>query len=312
MARIVFMGTPEFAVPTLEALIAHHEVVAVVTQPDRRGGRGRRQLAAPPVKEAALAAGLTVLQPPTLRNAAVVDQLRQLAPEVVVVAAFGQILRSNVLAIPARGCLNVHASLLPRYRGASPITAAILAGESETGVTIMLMDRGMDTGPVLAQARAPITDQDTTGSLTGKLAALGAELLVETLPRWLGGEIEPQPQDEALATYCRPVDKSEGCIAWGLPAVQIARMVRAYDPWPGTFTGCGGRMLKIVRARALPGWRGDAEPGTVVEVSEGIAVATGEGALLIEELQPAGKRAMACEAYICGQRDFVGSRLEAA
>jgi len=311
MARIVFMGTPEFAVPTLEALIARHDVVAVVTQPDRRGGRGRRRLVAPPVKEAALAAGLTVLQPPTLRDAAAVERLRQLAPEVVVVAAFGQILRSNVLAIPPRGSLNVHASLLPKYRGASPIAAAILEGEAETGVTIMLMDKGMDTGPILAQARAPITEEDTTGSLTAKLAALGAELLLETLPRWLEGEIEPQPQEEAGATYCRPVDKSDGCIAWDLPAIQIARMVRAYDPWPGTYTGCGGRMLKIVRARALPGWRDQAEPGTVVEVPEGIAVATGEGALLIEELQPAGKRAMACEAYVCGQRDFVGSRLEA-
>ena len=312
MARVVFMGTPEFAVPTLEALIAHHTVVAVVTQPDRRGGRGRRELIPPPVKEVAAAHGIAVLQPVTLRRAEVVDTLRQFAPEVVVVAAFGQILRPNVLEIPPRGCLNVHASLLPKYRGASPVSAAILAGEAETGVTIMLMDKGMDTGPILGQTRVQIGEEDTSGSLTGRLAQEGADLLVEVLPRWLRGEITPQPQNEAQATYCRPVEKEDGYVDWNLPASQIARMVRAYDPWPGVQTGCRGRMIKIVRARALPEWRGEAEPGMVLDLPEGTAVATGEGALLIEELQPAGKRAMACEAFICGQRDFVGSLLEGA
>ena len=306
MARVVFMGTPDFAVPALQALAAQHHVAAVVTQPDRRGGRGRRQLIPPPVKVAAQEAGLSVIQTNTLRTPEMVQRLADLSPEVIVVAAFGQILRPNVLQIPPHGCLNVHASLLPKYRGASPVAAAILEGEEETGVTIMLMDEGMDTGPILAQRAIPIAPQDTTETLTERLAHLGADLLMETLPRWLQGGITPQPQDEGAARYCRPVDKNDGCIDWSQPAERIARMVRAFDPWPGAYTFCQGRRLKVLGARALPSWSGEARPGQVIELPQGPAVATGQGALLLEDVQPAGKRAMTCEAFLCGQQDVVG------
>lgn len=305
---MVFMGTPEFAVPVLEALVGRYEVVAVVTQPDRAAGRGRK-VKFSPVKKTALAHDLPLLQPPSLRRPEVAAELRELAPEVIVVAAFGQILPSEVLAIPPHGCLNVHASLLPRYRGAAPIAAAILAGEEQTGVTLMLMDEGMDTGPILAQAECTIEPQDTTGSLSVKLAHLGAELLVETLPRWLNGQITPQPQDDSLATYCRVITKKDGLLDWSLPAAALWLRVRAYHPWPGTHTYWRGRLLKIVRARPVTVDPGDEEPGRVINVDDGVAVVTGADALLLEEVQLAGKRLMSVQEFIRGQRDFVGSVL---
>lgn len=309
MARIVFMGTPEFAATILEGLVAHHHVVAAVTQPDQRGGRGRKALLPPPVKVTAMAHGVPVMQPRSLRRESAVAVLRELRPDVIVVAAFGQILRPAVLALPPHGCLNVHASLLPRHRGAAPVAAAILVGDAETGVTIMLMDEGVDTGAILAQRAVRIAPTDTTGTLTARLAVMGRDLLLETLPRWLAGEIAPQPQDEARATYAPPLAREDGCIDWRRPAVEIARMVRAFDPWPGAYTMMGGNVLKIIQARSLPGWRGEAVPGTVVRVPEGLAVATGEGALLLESVQPAGKRPMTCRAYACGQRNLVGTVL---
>ena len=306
MSRVVFMGTPQFAVPTLEWLAKGYETVTVVTQPDRHSGRGRR-LRPPPVKRAALRLGLPVWQPRTLRTSEAVAHLRELAPEVMVVAAYGQILRPKVLEIPPRGCINIHASLLPRYRGAEPVAAAILAGEEKTGVTIMLMDERMDTGPILAQRSIPITLDDTRASLTEKLAYVGAELLLETLPRWLDGEIKPQPQDEALASRAPLLKKGDGEIDWSRPAVVIERMVRAYAPWPGTYTHWQGQRLKVLRARSLHQQEG--EGGWVIETPEGVAVVTGEGALLLEEVQLAGKRAMSAEEFVRGQREFIGAHL---
>ncbi len=310
MKRLVFMGTPEFAVPILEALVGPYQVLAVVTQPDQPSGRGQK-VKSSPVKKIALAHELPVLQPPSLRRPEVIAELRKLAPEVIVVAAFGQILPPEVLAIPPHGCLNIHASLLPRYRGAAPIAAAILAGEEQTGVTLMLMDEGMDTGPILAQAGCPIEPQDTTGSLSVRLAHLGAELLLETLPRWLGGQIVPQPQDHGRATYCRTITKKDGLIDWSLPAPALWLRVRAYHPWPGTYTYWQGKLLKIVRARPVALGPSGEKPGRVISLDGGVAVVTGVDALLLEEIQLAGKKALAAQEFIRGQRNFIGSILGA-
>ena len=308
MERLVFMGTPDFAVPVLKALIGQYEIVGVVTQPDRRAKRGRK-VEASPVKVVALAHDLPVLQPPSLRQPDAVAELRALAPDVIVVAAYGQILPAEVLAIPPRGCLNVHASLLPRYRGAAPVSAAILAGDEETGVTIMLMDEGMDTGPILSQAACAISPQDTRESLIARLAQLGADLMMDTLPRWLAGAIEPQPQHRSQATYCRIIAKRDGLIDWSQSAIEIWRRSRAYCPWPGTYTYWRGKLLKVLKAEALPQWPGEGEPGQVMALDEGLAVATGEGALLLGEVQLAGKRALSAQDFARGQRDFVGSVL---
>ncbi len=308
MTRVVFMGTPEFAVPALRRLLEAYQVVGVVTQPDRPAGRGRK-LQPPPVKELALTQGLPVLQPRSLRkDPAALQAIADLRPDLIVVAAYGLILPQSVLDIPPHGCLNIHASLLPKYRGPAPIPAAILAGDKETGVTIMRMDAGMDTGPILAQRRTPIHPDDTTASLSARLAELGAELLSEVLPRWLKGEITPQPQDDAQATYCGLIRKEDGEIDWTQPAEAIARQVRAYDPWPGAFTFWRGQRLKVLRARPadLPA---DSPAGTVILADKLPAVVTGQGALLLDEIQLAGKRAMPADTFIRGYRDFVGSRL---
>jgi methionyl-tRNA formyltransferase len=308
MARIVFMGTPEFAIPTLSALDEYHEVVGVVTQPDRRAGRGQK-LIPPPVKNLALELGLPTIQPRMLSEPAAMERLAAWQPDLIVVAAFGQILKEPVLALPPHGCLNVHASLLPSYRGASPITAAILAGEQVTGVTIMRMDEGMDTGPILAQAECPIAPGDTTATLSKKLAELGAELLVESLPAWLSGELQGQPQDDSQATYCRPLRKKDGHLAWDQPAETLERQVRAYDPWPGTYTTWQGQRLNVIRARSWPTHREPGPPGEVIELGSGLGVLTGQGILELLEVQLAGKRRMEAAVYARGQRDLVGSRL---
>jgi methionyl-tRNA formyltransferase len=306
--RLVFMGTPEFAVPVLEALVGQYQVVAVVTQPDRAAGR-RRRVKFSPVKKTALAHDLPVLQPPSLRQSEAAAELRELTPDVIVVAAFGQILPSQVLAIPPHGCLNVHASLLPRYRGAAPIAAAILAGEEQTGVTLMLMEEGMDTGPVLAQARCNIEPQDTTGSLSVKLAHLGADLLLETLPRWLDGQMTPQPQDDSLATYCQMITKKDGLIDWSLPATDLWLRVRAYHPWPGAYTYWRGKLLKVLHARPVTIGPSIEKSGRVISLDDKVAVVTGTDALLLEEVQLSGKKALAIQEFTRGQRDFIGSVL---
>jgi methionyl-tRNA formyltransferase len=322
--RVIFMGTPEFAVPSLRALASLNgcEVVGVVTRLDKPAGRGSTP-APPPVKVAALALGLPVLQPGSLRKPAAQQQLADLAPDVIVVAAFGQILPATVLDLPARGCLNVHASLLPQYRGASPITAAILAGDAETGNTIMLMDVGLDTGAIIAQEALPIAPDDTTATLTAKLAVQGADLLARTLPRWLAGALTPLPQDEALATTTRLIRKEDGVIDWQLPAVGIARQVRAYSPWPGTQTTWRGQPLKITAAHALadadqspPDLTSDAAPGTVVTWGRGagqrLAVTCGDHTVLVlDVLQLPSKRAAAAADVARGQPALIGAVLPA-
>lgn len=308
MARVIFMGTPGFAVPALQALDDRHQVVAVVTQPDRPAGRGRK-LSVSPVKEAALSRGLEVYQPQTLGDPGAVQQLAGWQPEVIVVAAFGQILPPPVLELPPRGCLNIHGSLLPRYRGAAPIPAAILAGDDQTGITLMLMDEGLDTGPILAQAEQPFGPGDTTATLTEKLAELGAQLLLDTLPAWLEGRITPQPQDETQATYCRPLQKEDGRLDWARPARHLDRQVRACDPWPGAYTHWQGQRLKVLRVHPRPDWVGQGSVGHVVELDPGIGVVTGSGTLELLQVQLAGKKPMGIEVFIRGQQDFVGSSL---
>lgn len=308
MTRIVFMGTPSFAVPSLEKLTEHYEITAVVTQPDRPAGRKRR-LTPPPVKKAALARGLPVWQPPTLRAPEALARLRALAPDLIVVVAFGQILPADVLAVPPHGCLNVHGSLLPKYRGAAPLPAAILAGETETGVTLMRMDEGLDTGPIIAQAACPIAPDDTTATLGERLARLGTDLLLETLPAWLAGEITPQSQDDSQASYCRIIAKSDGRLDWQLPAEALARRVRAYFFWPTAFTAWQGKPLKVLRAAPLPDWRGERQLGEVIVIDDGAGVVTGKGVLRLLKVQLAGKRAMPIEEFLRGRRGFVGSVL---
>jgi len=325
MAKVLFMGSPEYAIPSLEALDAHHQVVLVVTQPDRRQGRGRK-LSPPPVKELALKHGIPVWQPTSLRTPETLARLREAQAEVYVTAAIGLLLPPEVLALPAHGCLNLHASLLPRWRGAAPISAAILHGDAETGVTLMQTDPGLDTGPIVAQARCAIGRDDTTASLTPRLAQLGADLLIETLPHWLGGEIEPQPQPQEGVTYAPRLSKDDGRIDWERSADDIERMTRAYTPWPGAYTTYQDRPLRILRARALPAWRGEDPPGTVLAHLNGpppaslapqsgpgrpreVAVATGQGALVLLEIQLSGKRAMPVEVFCRGQPAFVGSTL---
>ncbi len=311
--RIIFMGTPAFAVPTLQQL---HEssveqgwqVVAVVTQPDRPVGRGKKVIFSP-VKEYAVAQGLPILQPHNLgKEPAMVDALRELEPDLLVVAAFGQILRQEVLDLPRHGAINVHASILPAYRGASPITAALLNGERTTGNSIMLMDAGVDTGPVLVQRKLPIQPQDTAATLGERLAADGAALLVQTLPHWLAGDLTPTPQAElpGEVSHCQMIGKGDGQIDWQRSAEQIERKVRAYIPWPTAHTTWQGQNFKIWAASVHAG---SADPGVVVATPEGPAVGTGLGLLLLETVQPAGKRQMSTRDFLNGAPDFIGSQL---
>ncbi len=308
MSRIVFMGTPEFAVPVLDALTqTPHEIVGVFTRPDRPAGRGQKEQASP-IKQLAASRGLPIFQPKTFRNPESVTMLRDLSPALVIVAAYGLILPPDVLSIPPLGAVNTHASLLPRHRGAAPIMAAILAGDKETGITLMQMDAGLDTGPILAVRAIPIDEEDTTGTLTGKLSRVAAGLVYDSLPLLLKRELIPEPQDQAHATVFKTVKKEEGLIDWSRPAEEIARRVRAFNPWPSAFTYWNGLQLKVLRAKAVERTTQD-EPGRVVKLPEGVAVATGEGALVLRELQLAGKRAMNAEEFARGQRAFVGAIL---
>ncbi|MBM4404681.1 MAG: methionyl-tRNA formyltransferase [Chloroflexi bacterium] len=315
MARVIFMGTPDFAVPALEQLVrGGSEVVAVYAQPDRPSGRGR-QIEETPVKRRALQLGLRVCTPKTLRAPEAIDELRSFSPEVLVVAAYGKILPQAVLDAAPKGALNIHPSLLPKYRGPSPLAAAILAGDRETGVTIMLLDAGMDTGPVLAQRRTPIHDDDTTGSLGERLAREGAELLTETLSLWLAGSISPRAQDEREATVTKLVEKEDGRIEWSRLARELWLQTRAYSPWPGSFTTWRGANVKILQARPLDGVYG--APGAIVllnatgdgERGRQLAICAGSGALVVERLQLEGKRAMTAQEFLAGRPDFPGERL---
>lgn len=306
--RILYLGTPTFAVRPLEALAeAGHEVVAVVTQPDRPAGR-KRVLTPPPVKQAAQNLDIPILQPSRLRGEAIVEELAALQPEVGVVAAYGEILRKNVLDIPPLGYLNIHPSLLPRYRGPAPVVGAILAGDHETGVTIMKLDEGMDSGPIVAQTAVPLPPDARALAFTEELFQLGATLLVQTLAPYAAGQVALQPQDHEQATITRMLKKEDGLIDWSQPAEVIERMPRAYDPWPGAQTAWRGQPAKIIRAQArndadLPD---DAAPGTIMAVDSGPLVATGDGLLEVLEIQPAGKRVMTAREWLAGQRQVVG------
>ena len=302
-ARILYAGTPEFAVPALSALIdSPHAVVAVYTQPDRPAGRGRR-LEPSPVKRRALAAALPVCQPASLKDAAAQAELAAWDADLLVVAAYGLILPQPVLDTPRCGCVNIHASLLPRWRGAAPIQRALLAGDAETGISIMRMEAGLDTGPVYRVAPLAIDPADTAGSLTARLADLGAEALMAALPGILDGSAAAAPQDDAAATYARKVTKDEAAIDWRLSAAAIARAVRAFDPWPVAQTRLGDEVLRIWAAEALsPAEDQPGAPGCVLATGRaGIDVATGAGVLRITELQAPGKRRMAA-------RDFLNAR----
>ncbi len=310
--RLVFMGTPEFAVPALHALVdAGHEVVAVYTRPDRRAGRGNR-LAAPPVKRAAQELGLSVRQPASLRRDEDAQrEIRELAPDVIVIAAYGLFLPSDTLSAPALGCVNIHPSLLPRYRGPSPVVTALLNGDETTGVTLMIPDEGMDSGPVLTARETAIGPDEDAQTLTARLFEMGAALLVETLPAWERGQVRPVAQDEALATVTRLVQREDGEIDWGQPAVRVEWMARAYTPWPGAYTTWRGSALKVVSARAREGGTGgDAPPGQVVTLADGgIAVRTGYGVLELRRVQLAGRAVSDARDFARGYRDFLGSQL---
>ena len=311
--RVVFMGTPEFAVPSLEGLLeAGHEVILVCSQPDRPAGRGR-QPTAPPVARIARERGLPLFQPPSLKPPEAFAVVREARPDVIAVAAYGLILRREVLDLPPLGCLNVHASLLPRHRGASPISAAILAGDEETGVCIMRMEVGLDTGPVLRCVATPVAPTDDTPTLTTRLAHLGRDALVETLPRWAAGDIQAEPQDDSRATYAPRIQREDARLDWTLPAVDLWRRVRAYRGWPDAFTTWGGRQLKILAARpGLPPAEASL-PGIVVLLADERpprpAVVTGDGMLVLETVALEGKRPADAADLARGYRDFVGSVL---
>jgi methionyl-tRNA formyltransferase len=291
--RIIFAGTPDFAVPTLEALIrGGMPPVAVYTQPDRPAGRGRR-LTASPVKETGIAHGLPVYQPHSLRKGGALEELRGLHADLMVVAAYGLLLPQAALDALRLGCINVHASLLPRWRGAAPIQRAILAGDEESGITIMRMETGLDTGPVYLVKRVPLGARETGGSLHDKLAVLGASALLEAVPGIVDGGLAPQPQDDARATYAKKLTKQEAEVDWSRTAVQLDRMIRAFNPWPIAQTRLRGVPLRLWESEPLPGETGTAEPGTVIATGKaGIDVATGGGVLRITRLQPPGKRPM--------------------
>jgi methionyl-tRNA formyltransferase len=305
MATIVFMGTPDFAVPTLERLIAHHEVIGVVTQPDRPAGRSQ-QVRTSPIKQVALAHDIPVFQPEKLRRAEAIEALKQWQPDAYVVAAFGQILPQSVLDIPRYGSINVHASLLPRWRGAAPIHAAIRAGDAETGITIMKMDAGLDTGPMLTQRALAIAPDETSQTLHDKLAVVGGDLLIETLPGYFDGTILPQPQDDAHVTYAPQIQKEEGLIDWTQDAQVIERLVRAFTPWPGTYTTWNGQPLKILSGEV---GEGSATPGQVVLRGGRVAIGTGAGLYYPTQLQLAGRSAMLTTAFIQGRADFINAQL---
>jgi methionyl-tRNA formyltransferase len=306
--RIVFMGTPEFAVGSLAALLDLGnalEVVAVVTQPDKPKGRGQA-LAFPPVKALALERGVPVLQPAKLRTPPFSETLRALAPDLCVVTAYGKILPPDLLAVPRLGCLNVHASLLPRFRGAAPIQWAIAHGDAETGVCLMVMDEGLDTGPVLACRRQPIAADETSAGLHQKLAALGGQLLREELPRYLRGELRAVPQPAEGAVYAPMIEKDDGRLDFTRPARELERRVRAFTPWPGAFTQLEGARLKVHRAAVGEG-RG--EPGTLLAAGPaGLEVACAEGSLRLLEVQPEGKRAMSAADFLSGRKLSPGTR----
>jgi methionyl-tRNA formyltransferase len=324
MLRIIYMGTPQFAVPALQALIDHttpsallpegYEITTVVTRPDKPSGRGR-DVVFSPVKQLALAHNLPVWQPGSFKKIANSEALANYHADLYIVAAFGQILPQAVLDQPRYGTLNIHASLLPKYRGADPIAEAILQGEQQAGVSIMLLDAGIDTGPVLLRRGITLTGEETTGSLTATLADLGAQALLEALPLWIANKIVPEPQDEQAASHTRMLKKEDGLLDWHQAAAVLARKVRAYQPWPGAYTYWRGKLLKILKATAeTDAISTDTTPGTVaLRIEAGhkvLAVNTASGVLLIQQLQLEGKKALTTDEFLRGQSHIVGEILE--
>jgi methionyl-tRNA formyltransferase len=307
--RIVLMGTPNFAVPTLEALHESvHEVVLVVTQPDRPKGRGRR-LTASPVKKVAEQFGYAVFQPESIKTGAAIDRIKAAQADFLVVVAFGHVLSPAILDIPKFGAINSHASLLPKYRGPAPIQWAVINGEKETGVTTMLMDRGLDTGDILMVAKEPIGPEDTAGQLHDRLANIGAELLIATLSGFAEGALEATRQNADLATYAPLLRKNDGRISWRKPAVAIESFIRGVTPWPGAFTFHGGKRIKIFKSRPVD-TRTDQQPGTVLEsFPDELRIATGNGALSIQELQGASGKRLAVEDFLRGYPLSPGEQL---
>jgi methionyl-tRNA formyltransferase len=305
----VFMGTPDFAVPSLQAMVEEgYHVVGVVTQPDRPKGR-KRELTPPPVKVAAQELGLPVLQPEKLREPAALDEVLALRPDLIVTAAYGQILPERLLNAPQHGCINVHASLLPRYRGGAPIHWALINGEREMGVTIMYMVKALDAGDMIAKRAIPVAPDDHVGTMHEKLSRLGADLLKETLPALLRGEIEAEPQVESEATFAPNIKREDERIDWSRPAEALACQVRGLCPWPVAFTTWKGKPLKIWWAIHTDE-PSDALPGTVTQVDEqGIVVATGSGSLILKEVQPAGKKRMPVSEFVRGRPMEIGERL---
>lgn len=299
--RIIFMGTPEFAVPSLQALLDHgEEVVAVVCQPDRPKGRGRK-LSPPPVKELALAAGLPVLQPARVRTPEFLEELRSFSPDLMVVTAYGRILPGPVLNLPPLGTINVHGSLLPRYRGAAPIQWAVLNGDPETGITIMQMDEGLDTGDILLPGNLIIAADDTAGSLAVKMADLGGRLLIEALERLKAGNLPPHKQDDSLATPAPPLSKELSAIDWRRSAKEISCQIRGLDPWPMAHTTLDGKWLRFFAPQVSEGSVGEA-PGTLCRANKGgLVVATGEGYLRLGEVQLEGSKRLSSDAFLRGR-----------
>ncbi len=303
--RLIFMGTPHFAVASLRACLELGEVVAVVTQPDKPRGRGQ-EVSFSPVKDLAIEKGIPVLQPVKIRGTDFAQQLKALDAEVAVVTAYGKILPTDTLEAPRLGCVNVHASLLPRFRGAAPIQWAIAHGDEETGVCLMKMDAGMDTGPVIARERLPILSGDTSATLHDKLSALGGSLLREHLLAYLRGERAPVPQQEGGVVMAPMIKKEDGHLDFTRPAVELERRLRAFTPWPGAFTHFDGGLLKL---QALQVGAGQGEPGTVLRASaEGLEVACREGSVLLTSLQPEGKKPMTAQQFLAGRKVTVGDR----
>ena len=306
------MGTPEFAVPSLEALLkSGDQVVGIVTQPDRPKGRGQA-MTPPPVKLIGQREGIPVLQPVKIRVPEFLTALAAWKPDLIAVTAYGRILHSPILTLPPMGCVNVHGSLLPKYRGAAPVQWAVINGETETGITTMMMDEGMDTGAMLLQESLPIVPEDTSGTLAPRLAVLGGRLLVETIARLKAGTITPQPQNHALATLAPPLKKEDGAIDWRASAISIANRIRGLSPWPGAYTYFSSERWMVWSATAGPAEAG-AAPGTITQVSkQSILVATGDGVLELREIQPANSKRLMVAQYLAGHRVSPGQRFDAA
>jgi methionyl-tRNA formyltransferase len=310
--KIVFMGTPEFSLPTLEQLVqSEHSVVAVVTQPDRPKGRGQ-ELTASPIKTLALKAGITVLQPEKAGAQEFITTLRDLTPDLIVVVAYGQILKKEVLEIPRWFCMNLHSSILPKYRGAAPINRAIINGEKESGVTTMQMDAGMDTGDILLTQKTPITDSDDAQTLHDRLAKIGASLVLETIERLEEKTLAPCPQDNDKATYAPKLKKQDGLIHWEKDAVSLGNLVRGLTPWPGAFTFFQSKRLRLCSVEVTPG-EADDSPGEIARISDhGIEVGTGRGRLVINQLQPEGKKRMSAKSFLAGHKMLKGNVFDAS